>query len=202
MRPLIVFLFVAALGLVGCGGCGGEPFRRLAWGFRTVNYTAELTESVDKAFAAYGSAEMTRCKAAHPAAPPASTGDATATPIASPEYVKCIMPAVKLLRAWSGEEKGKPTGAGILPAIQSAQRAARLSLDAAFDFLHARGGKCKAEDTECSAKLEAWKAAIRPGLCALWEIVDRGVQLGAFTATTSSAYKTVKEMAGALCPAK
>lgn len=186
MRPtMFLVLLVTLFELAACGGCGGDSWKGLAWGYRVLTYSAELTETIDKGFAEYAQAEHLRCEKLHPSK--------------TPEFAACVKPALELLRKWTGQNRGSSSGAGVLPSIQSAQRAARLALDAAFDFLKAKGSACKPDDAECKAKLEAWKAAIKPGLCSLAEIVDLAVKIGAYKATTSTAYVAVREAAGAVC---
>jgi hypothetical protein len=185
MKPLSRLLAVFALTLAACGGCSQTPYQKLAWGFRTVSWTSDLAEGFDAALKDYGETQHTLCIAKAPSA--------------SQEYATCIRPALDLLRAWTGEETGKPTGKGVLPAIQSAQKVARLSLNAAYDYILSNGGKCHEEDAECQKKLGAWKVLMKPGLCALVEIVDRAVQLGAYKTTEDPAYKAVKTFATAIC---
>lgn len=176
---------LVALALVGCDGCKGDAFQRIATANRVVNATARLTEDTDRAFKAWGATMNANCLKLHGAK--------------TPEYAKCVKPALDLLRAWTGEVNGKPTGKGILPAIQSAQRAARLSLDAAFDYVKANDAKAKCETDECKKKIQAWRALIRPGVCALVEIVDRGIKLGAVKLSEDPTYKIVKGFADASC---
>ena len=181
-RMCAVLLMAMAVG--NCD-CGGTPYKGIAYGQKIVDYSARITEKFDEGVDTWAKMEDAKCTAKH--------GAKTA------EYAGCIKKALDFLRAWNGKVMGKPTGKGILPAIQSAQRATRHALDAAFDYVAKNEDACKKGDAACSKKTEAWKAALKPGLCALKAVVDRAVKIGAYKATQDSYWKLVMGLADALC---
>jgi len=179
-------MIAAAIFLTGCGsGCGTAPYKGIAYGQKIVDYSARLTERFDEGVDKWAKAKDAECTQKHGAK--------------TPGYAKCIDQVLKFLRAWTGKVKGKPTGKGILPAIQSAQKATRLELDAAFDYVKAHENACKGGDKKCNAKIEAWKAAIKPAVCGLKEAVDRGIKIGAYKVTQDPIYKLIMGFAGLVC---
>lgn len=183
MRRIYISV-VALLALTSCD-CGGTPYKGLAYGYKAVTCSARLTEQFDAAVDVWAKAKDVECTAKHQAK--------------TAEYAKCVEPTLAFLRLWHGKVKGVPTGKGILPAIQSAQRATRLALDAAYDYIDANESACKDGDAKCSAKVEAWKAALKPALCGLKEAVDRAVKIGAYKVTQDATYKTVMGLADLMC---
>jgi hypothetical protein len=180
---------LAACVLIACDGCAGTPYKRIALGQSMLGHSVELTESFDRGTAKWAQGEHERCLKAHG--------------MKTPEYATCIKPALDFLVHWTGKNRGKPTGRGVLPMVQSAQRATRLVLDAALDYVKANETACSKDngkaDPTCNAKLAAWKATLKPGLCALVAIIDRGIKLGAYKATESAVYKTVVGIASTIC---
>lgn len=167
-----------AFSLAGCSGCADTPYKKLARGYRAVNLSARLVEDFDSAVARYLSTQHETCKAKYKSK--------------TPEFDQCVLPAVKLARAWTGKVAGKDTGKGVLPTIQSAQKAARVALDAAYDYIKSNESLCKSDTApkDCTGN---WQALMKPSLCALAEIVDRGVKLGAYKVTGNTTYGLVME---------
>jgi hypothetical protein len=180
-----IYLAIAALFAFTSCDCGGRPYKGIAYGYKAVNYSARLTESFDGALDLWAKAKDAECSAKHQAK--------------TVEYAKCVNPALKFLRTWHGKVLGKPTGKGILPAIQSAQKTTRLELDAAYDYIKANETACINGDAKCDAKIEAWKAALKPGLCGLKEAVDRAIKIGAYKISQDATYKMVMGLAYLMC---
>jgi hypothetical protein len=157
-------------------GCGDTPYKRLARGYRAVNLSARLAEQFDESLEKYLTTKHAECKKKHKAK--------------TPEFDKCILPALRIVRAWTGKAAGKPTGKGVLPALQSAQKASRLALDAAYDYVLANEKACAGATAPAKCKAD-WKKLIKPSLCALSEIIDRAVKLGVINVTNNPTYKTV-----------
>jgi hypothetical protein len=171
----------------GCGGCGATPYKRLAQAYRAVNYSARVAEDFDASLAKYLVAKHAACKATHKPK--------------TAEFDKCVLPVLRISRTWTGRRAGKPTGKGVLPALQSAQKATRLALDAAYDYVKSHEDECQKKEApaKCSGD---WKVLLRPSLCALAELVGRAIKIGAFQSSESAAYKTVMALiAGFVCPA-
>jgi len=182
------------LATAGCSGCAAAtPYKRLAIAYTTTSKFARFVESFDRALARYAKAEDARCTAA---ATTSSTLDQAA-------YAKCMRPTIKLLVAWTGQWKGQPSGKGVLPTIQDAQRATRMSLDAAFDYVQANESACGKqtgqEAKRCADRVAAWRKVLRPGLCALVTVVDRAVKIGAYKTTQDSTYQLVRGLATKMC---
>lgn len=182
-------IFSVMLAVLLLVACGGTPYKRIAFGYNALDHTVRLTEGFDRAVAKWAKANHEKCLKAHGAK---NVG-----------YAKCVTPTLDFLVYWTGKRGGKPTGKGVLPAIQSAQKMTRLALDATFDYVRTHEKACTKDggkaDPECNKKLEAWKATLRPGLCVLVEGVDRGIKLGAYKATESTVYKTVVGIAATFC---
>jgi hypothetical protein len=166
MKKISFIVFV--LLLVGCNG----PYKNLVRGYHAVNYSARLVEDFDKVFAEHMRRVKANCISKHGAK--------------TREFDQCVLPTVRISRTWTGVKNGKDTGKGVLPAIQSAQRVAKLALDTAYDIIKANDGQCN------SAKCKVdWIGIMTPSLCMLAEIVDRAVKLGAYKVTKNVAYSTV-----------
>jgi hypothetical protein len=182
VKRILLATFAAMLLAMANGSCGGTPYKRIATAHRVLNHTVTLTEAFDRGVAAWARGEHRRCLTAHKAK--------------TKEFGACVMPALKFLRHWTGMVNGKPTGKGVLPAIQSAQKATRLVLDAAFAYVAKHERACSArkgaEKEACDKKGDAWKVALRPGACALIEVVDRGVKVGAYRVAADPTYKLAK----------
>lgn len=185
MKYLCAIVLAVVLA-AGCGGCGDTPYKRVAIAYQTVNYTARLVEDFDGALSKWMADVHADCKAKHN--PPTS------------EFDQCVKPALDAGRVWTGKVNGVDTGKGVLPITQAAQKAARLSVDAAYDYLKGHEGACSGKgDATCNAKLEAWKAALRPGLCAFVPVIQSAIKLGAFKATEEPVYRTVMALADTVC---
>lgn len=184
----LLALLLVATGASACD-CAGTPYKRIAVAHATINAVARFVETFDRAVAGWMRSKAAECKAKHGAK--------------TPGYAECVKPALAFAETWTGEKRdGTKTGRGVLPTIQSTQRAARLALDAAFDYVKAHEqacGKKDPPDKACSEKLEAWRAVIKPGVCGLWVIVDRAVKLGAYKATADPTYQMLAGLAGGLC---
>lgn len=184
---LVALVALALLALGACNGCGGTPYKKLARGYLAVNYSARLAEQFDSALQKYVAGQRAACKAKHA--------------IKTPEYDKCVLPAVRLARAWTGKKAGQPTGKGILPALQSAQKVTRLGLDTAYDYIKGHEEECKKEGAPAKCTGD-WKKTMKPALCGLSELVDRAIKLGAYKATGDATYKTVMALVKTMaCPA-
>jgi hypothetical protein len=175
MRRLLIVL--AALALMGCG----NHYQRIATAHRVLGHVKNFVESFDRALASWLTSEKRRCLKMHR--------------LKTAEFAACVGPALKLSRAWTGKVRGVDTGKGILPAIQSSQRTARLSLDAAYDYVKASGCKGQA----CEDKLNAWLQPLKLTLCATREIVDRAIKIGAYKAAQDPTYQTITGVFATLC---
>jgi hypothetical protein len=182
----VKFLFAFVLVMMMTSACAQTQYQRLAWGFRSVEWSAQFGEGFDLALKSFLKKEHDRCLV---------HGSKT------PEFVACIKLALDVSRAWTGEENGKDTGKGILPALQSAQKATRLSLNGAYDYIKSKGGKCNEKtDPSCAKAMGDWKKLILPSACAALELADRAFKLGAFTnITTDPAYQAIKTFAEGAC---
>jgi hypothetical protein len=152
------------------------PWKRLATGYNTVSLTKDLGEKFDAAVKKFLETKRTECKAKHA--------------IKTAEFDTCVLPAVRLSRAWTGEKAGKKTGKGALGILQACQKTTKLALNGAYDYLKSNEKACsgKSPPKDCHGD---WKVLMKPGVCALWTIVDTGVKIGAFSATDSPTYKLV-----------
>lgn len=164
---------------VSCGGCGDKPYQHIATAYHTLDLVRDLAESVDQAIGKYATAEDARCTTKHGAG--------------TDGYRECIKPALGLLRTWTGVSKGKPTGKGVLPAVQSAQRAAAIELRATYRYIKDHEDKCGGDNPPPDCKGQ-WKKLLLPSLCALVEIVDRATKIGAYDVTTKTYYTAVKTL--------
>jgi len=196
MRKVTLLLMALVLLVTtGCNGCAHTPYKRLATAYTTVNKFARLVEAFDRSVKSYLKAEDERCVKASTAVEDGKLDQA--------KYGACIKPALKFSVAWTGEWKGKKTGKGVLPAIQDAQRTTRHGLDGAFDYVQANekacGKKEGAEAEACKKKVDAWKKLIKPAVCGIVPLVDRGIKLGAFKASEDPTYKVVKGLADSMC---
>ncbi|MCP4573329.1 MAG: hypothetical protein GY838_13320 [bacterium] len=159
-----------------CMSCSVTPWKRLATGYNFVSLTKTLGEKFDSSVKKFLEVKRAECKAAHA--------------IKTAEYDKCVLPAVRLSRAWTGEKAGKKTGKGGLGILQAGQRTTKLALDAAFDYVKTHEKACSGEapPKDCHGD---WKVLIKPGICAAWTVVDLGVKIGAFKTTDDPTYKLV-----------
>lgn len=157
---------VLALALIACNGCSQGPYKRIAIAYKVGMELKPVVESVDRSFKTWGALEHRRCAVAHK--------------VKTPEYNKCVDPAYKLLKQWSK----------VLPTIQSGQYAYKKSLDAAFDFVKKNEKKCGKKDAPKDCKPDY--LALKPGGCALIEIVDRGIKLGAYQTSKNDIYLMAK----------
>lgn len=180
-------LFALAIAVTAALGCGGTPYKRIATGYRTVNYSARLAEDFDGALATYLQAQRDTCKAKHG--------------LKTPGFDTCILPTLRVARTWTGKVDGVDTGKGVLPTLQSAQKVTRLSLDATYDYIQSHEKECtgKAAPAKCTGD---WMALMRPVLCATAEVVDRAVKLGAYKTTDDATYKLVMGFVSTLACAK
>ena len=176
MGQLAVLALALALTLAGCSSCKTSPYRGLARGYRATNYSARFAEQFDAALAKYLESQRTLCKSKHKTQ--------------TPEYDQCILPALRISRAWTGRKAGKETGKGVLPTLQSAQRATRIALDAAYDYVKSHEAECKKEHAQKKCTGD-WMALLKPSLCALSELVDRAIKIGAFKTHGNETYKTI-----------
>ncbi len=182
----MVMAVLAALLLGACGSsCKGSHYKKISSGHNWIGRIKVLTEAFDTGLSEWVTAEGQRCKKEH--------GPKT------PKFAVCVKPALSFSRYWTGKVMGAPTGRGILPAIQSAQKAARHSLNAAFDYVKANEAACgmkkeTAERKACEKKVGAWKKLLKPGACALIEMIDRGVKLGAYKVVGHVGYKLAKTL--------
>jgi hypothetical protein len=161
---------------LGSAGCANTPYKRLATGYNVVNLTKKLGENFDSSVKQFLEAKRTECKAIH----------ATKTA----EFDKCVLPAVRLSRAWTGEKNGVKTGKGGLSLLQASQKATKLALNAAFDYVKSNEAACSGDNPpkDCHGD---WKVVLKPGFCAAWAVVNAGVKLGAYNATNDPTYKMV-----------
>jgi hypothetical protein len=194
MKKATLVICLSAVFFAGCNaGCAGKPYKTLATAYSTVNKFATFVEAFDRSVKAYLQAEDERC----------SAKAKTAGKLDAKKYGDCMRPVLKFSVVWTGEWRGKKTGKGVLPSIQDAQRATRHSLDGAFDYVEknesACGKKEGAEAEACRKKVAAWRALLKPVLCALVPVVDRGIKLGAFKTTEDPTYKLIRGLAAAMC---
>jgi hypothetical protein len=180
------FLFVFLVMMMFAPSCSQTQYDKLAWGFRSLEWSAQLAEGFDGALKVFLAKEHDRCLV-HGAK--------------TPEFVKCIDPALAISRAWTGEVNGKDSGKGVLPALQSGQRVARLSLNAAYDYLKSKDGKCDVKtDPTCAKAMGDWKVLFMPVACAAIELVDRAFKLGVYTSVLMDpAYQAVKAFTDNSC---
>jgi len=168
-------LAVAVAALL-CVSCANTPYKRLATGLNFVILTKTLAENFDGAVKRFLEAKRIECKLLHQAK--------------TEGFDKCVLPAVRLSRAWTGEKAGAKTGKGALPVLQAGQKTTKLALNMAYDYV-------KSNEQACSGKTPPknchgdWKALMKPGVCALWTVVDAGVKLGAYRTTNDPTYKLV-----------
>jgi hypothetical protein len=177
MKRMTTFSIAALMAItMGCSNCGDSPYKRVARGYRAVNLTARLAEDFDDAVKKHLEVKHAQCKATHK--------------IKTAEFDACVLPAVRLSRTWTGSKAGQPTGKGVLPTLQDAQRVTRLALDTAYDYVKGHEAECKGK-TPPAACGTYWVKLLRPSLCALVVLVDRGMKIGAFSKAQSTTYKTV-----------
>jgi hypothetical protein len=172
-----VIISLCAIGLFGC-----SQWKSIAIGYRTVRATAKMAEDFDAALSKYLEATKVKCSAQHKPQ--------------TPEMAACLKPALELSWKWTGEKLGKKTGKGILPLLQSAQKSAKQSIDAGFDYLQAKK-KC---DENGVNKCDAWMSLLKPSFCAAWELFDAAMEAGAVTSVTDTkTYKTIKSLHSMVC---
>ncbi|KKN87399.1 hypothetical protein LCGC14_0258540 [marine sediment metagenome] len=166
----------AIMAVALCMSCGATPWKRLATGYNIVSLTKTLGEKFDGAVKNFLTVKRAECKAKHA--------------IKTPEFDKCVLPAVRLSRAWTGERAGKKTGKGALSVLQAAQKTTKLALNGAYDYVKSNEQACSGDSPpkDCHGD---WSVTLKPGACALWTVVDLGVKLGAFDATNDPTYKLV-----------
>lgn len=186
---VILALCVGAL-LVACGSCrGNKQWRDLAIGYKVLAASKTFGEAVDKGIKTGLLSQKAKCLKKYQPKTPAFAG--------------CISKMLKVSRAWTGEVRGKPTGKGVLPLLQAAQKSTRLSLDTAVDYmveLEKKEKACK-DDSECLKKVSAWQTALKGALCAVLPIVDAALKAGAKGLADDSTYKVVVGFIGAFaCP--
>jgi len=183
IRPLLAVAL--AVSLAGCSGCSDTPYKRIATAYHTLDLFKALVEDFDGAVTKYAAAKQTECLKTHRPK--------------TKEFDACVMPAVRLLRAWTGKKNGKPTGKGVLPAIQSTQRAAAIELKAVLAYIKSHEAECGKKDAPKNCTGD-WQGLLKPSVCALMEIIDRAVKLGAYDVTTNRTYLMVKAaIAGFTC---
>jgi hypothetical protein len=159
-----------------CVSCASAPYKGLATGYNAVGAAKRLGEAFDGSVKRFLEAKRIECKLLHK--------------IKTAEYDKCVLPAVRLSRAWTGEKAGVKAGKGALPILQAAQKATKRALDAAYDYVQSHELACsgKSPSKKCHGD---WKVLLKPGLCAAWTVVDAGVKLGAYRTTSDPTYKLV-----------
>jgi len=169
-----VILICAAVAMVT--GCTNTPYKRIATALNTLAQTKLLFEQFDAAVKNFVVVKRAECKTKHA--------------VKTAEYDQCILPAIRLARAWTGEKNGVATGKGALPILQRAQKAAAIALFGAYDYVKSNEAACAKADApkECHGD---WEVLLKPGACAAWQVVDIGVKLGAFSATENKYYKLV-----------
>ena len=177
MKRILTFVIVVTALLAGCAK--NLHYRELAWGYRVVNASARLGEQFDKALAGVLAMKLKLCQAEQPTPPTVESKKALG---------KCLAKELAVSRAWTGEKDGKK-GPGALPMLQAAQKAARLALDIAFDYLRAVKGKCA--DAACGHKTKAWQRALKKALCGALAVMDDGLKLGAEKVRGSATYKLI-----------
>lgn len=153
-------------------GCG-TPYKNLAYSYAVLNQTRDVAEGFDRSFKAFGLAEHERCARAHG--------------VKTPAYATCIDPAYSFLVAWTGQRNGVDTGKGILPAIQTTQSAARRTMDGTYDYIKGHESECKKKTPPPDCKYDLM--LLKPVGCALIEVADRAVKLGAISVTENEYYK-------------
>lgn len=159
-----------------CVSCATAPYKRLATGYNTTLAVKHLAEVFDGAVKRFLEAKLIECRLLHKAKTAA--------------FDKCVIPAVRLSRAWTGEKAGVKTGKGALPVLQAAQKTTKIVLDAAYEYV-------KSHEQACSGKTPPknchgdWRVVLKPGVCAAWVVVDVGVKLGAYRTTNDPTYKLV-----------
>ena len=169
----ITLLLAFALALTSCGD---TPYKALSRGYRAVLLTKTFGELVDGTVKGHLEAVRAECTKKHA--------------VQTAEYDACVLPAVRFSRSWTGIKNGKPTGKGVLPALQSAQKATKLSLDVAFEYIKSHEKECGAKPTP-SKCYGNWINALKKGLCPLVELVDRGIKIGAMKWQSNAVYQTV-----------
>jgi hypothetical protein len=172
MNRIVPVLFCAVL----APSCSSTPYKRIATAYNFLAESKTLGEKVDAGVKAFLAAKRVECKAKHA--------------IKNAEYDKCVLPAVRLSRIWTGEKAGKKTGKGALQLLQAGQKTTKFALNAVYDYVKSHEKECGKDDApkECSA---AWKVLMKPGACALWTVADAGVKAGAFKTTNDPTYKLV-----------
>lgn len=175
------FIFVAlcALLMIGCA----NHWKTIAYGYRSVRVSKRISEEFDANLKVFLDKTKKTCLEKHKPK--------------TAEMASCLKKSLELSWGWTGEKAGKKTSQGALPNLQKAQAAAKESLDGAFDYLEARGGKCSGSDCD---KSKAWIKLLKPSFCASFRLFDLAISAGAVKSITgSSAYSMAKSLHSALC---
>jgi hypothetical protein len=175
MNRIVPVLFCGAIALLM--SCGDTPYKKIARGYRFVRLSARLAEDFDWSLKKAMADVHASCKAKHG--------------VKTPGFDKCVLPLLRVVRAWTGVTNGQSTGKGVLSLLQAAQKVTKLAIDAVFDYVVSHKKECGTNPPpkKCSAD---WKAGMKPATCGLWTIVEAGIKAGAYKATKDPTYLAVK----------